>query len=126
MSEEGSLYDRIGGESAIIAACSIFYARLIEDPLLRGFFDGMDVEALTAKQIGFLTHAFNGPKEYRGRPLNEAHARLVRESGLSEIHFDRTVMHLNETLAELGVADSLIAEVAVIVESTRNDVLGRR
>jgi hemoglobin len=35
------------------------------------------------------------------------------------------VENLGGTLAELGVSDDLIGEVAAIAETTRNDVLGK-
>lgn len=120
-----SLYERLGGEAAVMAACQAFYSRLSDDPLLAPFFEGMDLAALTAKQVGFLSRAFDGPEEFHGRPLRQAHARLVRDHGLTDLHFDRVARHLSEVLVGLSVPLDLVAEVAEIVERTRPLVLGR-
>ncbi|MFK8003387.1 MAG: group 1 truncated hemoglobin [Polyangiales bacterium] len=123
--DEASLYVRLGGEAAVMAACSTFYERLVADELLARFFVGLDIDVLTAKQVGFLSRSFGGPKAYQGRPLRQSHARLVKEHGLSDQHFDRITLHLCETLAELDVPAPLIKEVSAIVENTRSEVLGR-
>jgi hemoglobin len=82
----------------------------------------MDRQA--AKQKAFLTMAFGGPNNYTGLDMRRGHAHLV-ERGLDDTHFDAVVDNLAATLTELGVAQSDIAEVAAIAETTRNDVLGR-
>lgn len=120
-----ALYDRIGGELAVLAAVDGFYAKVVADPLTRPFFDGLDLAALTQKQVAFLTWAFGGPAEHRGRPLREAHAALVATRGLSDAHFDAVARHLAATLAELGVEAADAAEVMTIVGSVRTEVLGR-
>jgi hemoglobin len=83
------------------------------------------MEAQTKKQVAFMTWAFGGPAEYRGRDLRAAHANLVRDRGLTDSHFDAVAEHLQATLVELGVAPELITEVLSIVGGTRNDVLSR-
>lgn len=119
-----SLYDRLGGEAAVDAAVNIFYRKVIADPRINTFFVGVDMERQAAKQKAFLTMAFGGPHNYTGLDMRRGHARLV-EKGLTDRHFDAVIEHLAGTLQELGVASDLIAEVAAIAESTRNDVLGR-
>jgi hemoglobin len=118
-----TLYDRIGGEAAVMAAVNLFYTKVIADPLVGRFFTALDMEAQIKKQTAFLTHALGGPMEYRGRPLGEAHAKLVREEGLSNEHFDRVAELLQATLQELGVAAELIGEAMATVAGTRSQVL---
>ncbi len=120
-----ALYDRLGGEVAVMAAVEILYAKLLADPLTRPFFAQLDIAALTEKQVAFLTWAFGGPPQHRGRPLREAHANLVATRGLDDAHFDAVAGHLASTLAELGVAADDAAEVMTIVGSVRAEVLGR-
>jgi len=72
-----------------------------------------------------MTVAFGGPDKYRGRDLRTAHAALVKDKGLSDVHFDAVAGHLKATLVELGVPPDLINEALTIVGGTRNDVLGR-
>jgi hemoglobin len=120
-----SLYARIGGQPAIMAAVDVFYAKVMADEITRPFFQGLDMAAQIRKQIAFMTWAFGGPDEYRGRDLRAAHASLVRDRGLGDRHFDAVAGHLASTLRELGVADDLTEEALRIVASTRAEVLGR-
>jgi hemoglobin len=119
-----SLYERLGGEAAVMAAVGIFYQKLLADPSVKPFFDSLDMATLTRKQVAFMTWAFGGPAHYRGRDLRAAHADLV-ERGLNDAHFDAVARHLQTTLSELGVAPGLIEEALGIVASTRNEVLNR-
>ena len=120
-----SLYERLGGQAAIMAAVDLFYQKVLTDDVTRGFFESLDMAAQTKKQIAFMTWAFGGPAEYRGRDLTLAHANLVKNKGLSDVHFDAVARHLDATLRELGVAQELIQEALGIVGSTREKVLGR-
>lgn len=119
-----SLFQRLGGESAIEAAVIGFYERVMSDPTLAPFFDGLDMGAQIKKQIAFMTMAFGGPTRYTGRDLRTAHARLV-ERGLNDSHFDSVQIHLRTTLEELDIDPMTIDEIAGIVEATRRDVLGK-
>jgi hemoglobin len=119
-----SLFERIGGEAAIMAAVDRFYSKLLADERTRPFFDGLGMDAQTKKQLAFMSWAFGGPVEYRGRNLREAHATLVAK-GLGDAEFDLVVTHFEATLRELGVADDLVKEVLAILAGTRDHVLGR-
>ena len=123
--EELSLYDRLGGQPAVMAAVDLFYDKVLADELTRPFFEGLDMEAQTVKQIAFMTRAFGGPVKYAGRDLRTAHANLVRDKGLNDRHFDAVAVHLESTLRELGVSADLVAEVLAAVAGLRNEVLGR-
>ena len=119
-----SLYDKIGGEAAVNAAVDIFYRKVLADDRINQFFEGVDMEQQAAKQKAFLTYAFGGPNNYTGKDMREGHAHLV-EKGLDDSHVDAVIEDLGATLKELNVPDELIAEVAAIAESVRDDVLGR-
>ena len=121
---QASLFTRLGGESAVEAAVVSFYEKVMADDSLAPFFDGLDMAAQIDKQIAFMTMAFRGPNRYTGRDLRTAHAKLVQR-GLGDAHFDAIVTYLRHTLDELGVEGTTVDEVAVIVEGTRGDVLGR-
>jgi hemoglobin len=121
-----SLYERIGGQAAIMAAVDRFYEKVLADELTRPFFTALDMQAQTKKQIAFMSWALGGPAEYRGRDLTQAHAALVRDKGLGDVHFDAIAKHLEATLLELGVARELVDEALGIVGGTRAQVLGRQ
>jgi hemoglobin len=119
-----SLYSEIGGDAAVNAAVDIFYRKVLKDDRIKHFFDDVDMEKQAAKQKAFLTMAFGGPNNYTGLDMREGHAHLVKR-GLNDSHFDAVVEDLGATLKELKVADNLIAQVAALCETTRNDVLGK-
>jgi len=121
---EATLYGQIGGEAAVDAAVDIFYRKVLSDERISSFFDGVDMDRQAAKQKAFLTMAFGGPHNYTGADMRRGHQHLVAR-GLNDSHFDAVVELLGQTLAELGVAPGLIAQVAAIAESTRHDVLNR-
>ncbi len=119
-----ALFEKIGGEAAVNAAVDIFYRKVLVDDRINTFFEGVDMDKQAAKQKAFLTMAFGGPNNYTGMDMRKGHAHLVAQ-GLNDSHFDAVVENLGSTLKELNVHDELIAEVAAIAETTRNDVLGR-
>jgi hemoglobin len=119
-----SLFERIGGEGAVMAAVDLFYKKVMDDPLVAPFFSELDLPAQVRKQMSFIGWAFGSGKAHSGRDLGEAHARLVRERGLSDVHFDAVAGHLDASLRELGVPDDLVNEALTIVAGVRGQVLG--
>lgn len=102
-----SIYEEIGGAPALAAAVDDFYARILADSELVGYFDGMDLGRLKAHQRSFLAAAIGGSEIYAGRPMKEAHAPLA----IAQKHFDRVVGHLVDTLTELSVPAEIIGEI---------------
>jgi len=119
-----ALFERIGGKEAVDAAVDKMYEKILADPLLAPFFDGVDMARQRRSQKAFVLMAFGGPNGYTGQHMTAAHTPLV-EKGLSDEHFDAVASHLKESMEELGVSDDLIGEALAVVETTRDDVLGR-
>jgi hemoglobin len=119
-----TLFEQIGGSAAVDLAVDKFYRRVLADDRISMFFEGVDMDKQAAKQKAFLTMVFGGPANYTGLDMKKGHAHLV-EKGLTDVHFDAVVEDLGATLKDLGVADELIAQVAALAETTREDVLGR-
>lgn len=119
-----SLFDRLGGQSAVNAAVDIFYRKMLTDDRVSHFFDDVDMEQQIIKQKGFLTMVFGGPNSYTGKDMREGHRHLIKR-GLNDTHVDIVIEHLGETLKELGVDEKDVQEVAAIANSVRDDVLDR-
>lgn len=117
------LYDLLGGAVAVNTATLKFYEKVVADPSLAPYFKGLDMEAQAKKFVGFMTMAMGGPHEYKGADLRTAHLRLVRD-GLGDPHFESVMVHLEQTLVEMGVDPDLIEQALELVASTRGDVLG--
>lgn len=119
-----TLFDQLGGAAAVDAAVDIFYRKVLSDDRVAHFFEDVDMDRQRGKQKAFLTMAFGGPHNYSGKDMRLGHAHLLKK-GLNDSHVDAVIELLGATLSELGVPAPLIAQVAAIAESTRNDVLGR-
>jgi hemoglobin len=119
-----TVYDLLGGSSAVDAAVALFYRKVLADGRVSEFFAGVDMERQIRKQKAFLTMVLGGPVAYTGKDMRAAHAPLVAR-GLSDSHYDIVVEHLGATLTELGVAPELVGHVAAEAEALRRDILGR-
>lgn len=122
--DQPSLFEQLGGQPAVEAAVDLFYRKVLTDGRVSAFFAHTDMDVQIAKQKAFLTVAFGGPNAYTGQDLRRGHRAMVA-GGLTDMHFDAVLELLAESLRELGVAEPLVARVAAIAESTRNDVLNR-
>lgn len=120
-----TIFERIGGEAAVMLAVPLFYEKVRSDERLARFFDDLDMDAQTKKQVSFMSRALGGPVEHHGRELRPAHQKLVEEQGLGDEHFDAILELLSLTLSEMGVEESLCSDVRSALETTRNEVLGR-
>ena len=119
-----SLYEELGGGAAIDAALDRFYEKVLADPRVSGFFDGVDVMAVKRHQAAFLAMAFGGPQDYNGRDLRSAHER-TRSQGLDEERFEAFMGHFRDTLVELGVPAAKIEQVMTIAYTGKDEVLAR-
>ncbi|MEV5611378.1 group 1 truncated hemoglobin [Streptomyces sp. NPDC052225] len=115
-----SLYESIGGAPAVSTVVDLFYAKVLADDTLAPHFQKTDLAALKAHQRTFITVALGGPAAYKGRPLREAHAQL----SLKGEDFDRVVTHLAESLAQAGVPDATITEIAGHLLPLKPEVTG--
>ncbi len=114
-----TLFEKLGAKPAIEAVVKEFYKRVLDDPELKGFFDGIDMDKQTRQQVAFLSMALGGPDEYQGRSMKDAHKHM----GITRIHFDRVAHHLVETLKWAGVSEEIINEVVSIVAPLKADIV---
>lgn len=120
-----TLFEKIGGAETIDAAVDNFYLKILKDDRISSFLIGADVKEQALRLKMFLTYAFGGLISCPGKSMRAAHQELVDHQGLGDEHFDAVVESLIDTLTELGLAKSLIEEVAVSIEKMRDDVLCR-
>jgi hemoglobin len=114
-----SIYDRLGREQGIRTAVDDFYERVVGDPELKPYFDGIDMGRLRGHQAKLLVQVTGGPVEYDGRELAVAH----RDLGITSEDFDRVVGHLVDTLTDLGVAQDDIAAVGAALTAHREEIV---
>lgn len=114
-----SIYTDIGGRPAVDAAVSIFYEKVLADPMLSPYFAGVDIDRLKRHQRAFMGAALGGPVVYAGRDMAAAHAGLQ----ITAQAFDAVVQHLAATLESLGVPDATIGEIAGALLPLKGDIV---
>ena len=114
-----SIFERLGQEQGIRAAVDDFYERVVGDPQLAPYFDGVDLRKLRGHQAALLVQLTGGPAAYSGRDLEAAHARL----GITPPDFDRVVEHLVATLTSFGVAPEDIGVIGEVLTAHRDEIV---
>lgn len=114
-----TLYERLGQEVGIRAAVDDFYRRVVADPELAPWFEGVDLPQLRRHQAALLVQVTGGPVEYSGRELAAGHAGL----DITPAAFDSVVGHLVATLTELGVSAEDIGEVGAALTAHRDEIV---
>lgn len=120
--DPNSIYERLGGQPAINAAVDLFYKKVLADKRVNHFFEDVNMKRQANRQKAFLAAAFGGPKPYKGKDLQKAHAHL----NLTEADFNVIAGHLQATLTELKIDAKLIAEVMAVAASTKDAVLNHQ
>ena len=111
--------DRTGGTAVIGRAVDLFYDRMLADPALAGWFDGVDLTALRAHQRSFVIVALGGPDAYAGRDLRTAHHGLE----IDDPSYDRAVAHLLTALQEAGVDAVAVTGMRGTLERLRHQIV---
>ncbi len=89
-----TLFDRLGGESALRAIIARFVDRMFDDLMIGYLFRAADRERVKAKEYEFAARHLGARGDYTGRPLNEAH----RAHRITGGQFMRRLQILKETL----------------------------
>lgn len=114
-----TLYETLGAEHGIRAAVTAFYERVLADPDLAGYFEGVDMNTLRRHQTDMLVTATGGPRKYTGQDMAEAHHGL----NITDEAFDKVVGHLGATLVAAGADDDAIAAVVAALSPLRSSIV---
>jgi hemoglobin len=113
-----TLYMKYGSRvTSGMAEC--LYDRVLDDPELATFFDGVDIDRLREHVADFLSVLAGGPDIYRGRDLREAHA----DYRISKPHFEMVMGHIAAAATELGIEPEDIAAIAAAIRGYEDDVV---
>jgi hemoglobin len=96
---EQSLFERLGGSSAIRAVVEDFSARCAQDSRINPKFARTDIPRLRSMLIDQVTEASGGPAKYTGRDMKTAHLDM----GVTTGEFNALVEDLVATLNTFGV-----------------------
>lgn len=93
------IYDKIGQQIGVQRLVVDLYDRVMADPDLRPFFQGIDMDKLRSHQVSMYQALF-GLAEYDGMDLSIVHADL----GIESRHFDLLMAHVRATLESFGLS----------------------
>ena len=113
-------YDAIGGGPAVSAVVNDFYVRVLGDPQLAPYFEGVDMARLKRHQVLLVTQVLGGPDRYDGRPLDEAHEDL----DIDHDDFARVAAHLTAAMRDAGAPEDIIMRAIAAVAATEPDIVG--
>lgn len=122
MSDERSLYDRLGGYDAIAAVAGNLLPRLQADPELGRFWQHRGSDGVAREKqllIDFLCHNAGGPVYYTGRNMKLSHQGMR----ISDRDWSRFLGHLHDTLDAFQLPQRERDEVVSFIQSTRSEIV---
>jgi len=115
-----SLYDRLGGKSAITAVVDTFVARVAADDRINAFFRGIDITHLEQMLTEQICSASGGPCTYTGKSMREVHTGM----NLTDDHFNALVSDLVAALNRYNVPAREQSDLLVALSALKPDIVG--
>jgi len=118
---EKSLYERLGGQTAITAVVDDFVGNVAADARINGFFASTDIPRLKRLLVEQICAGTGGPCAYSGRSMKATHAGM----GVSESNFNALVEDLVKSLDKFAVPVREKNELLGILGPMKNDIVTR-
>jgi hemoglobin len=122
-----SLYERLGGQKAIVAVVDDFVAKVAADKRINAFFtktaaDPKQLAAFKQKLVDQICEASGGPCKYKGRDMKSAHAGM----GISMADFNALVEDLVATLNQFKVPKAEQTQLLGILGPMSRDIVEKK
>jgi len=114
-----SLFERLGGATAITAVVDDFSARCAHDARINAKFARTDIARLKAMLVDQVSEASGGPANYTGRDMKTAHLDM----GVTAGEFNALVEDLVATLNKFGVGKAEQDELLGILGPLKSDIV---
>ena len=114
-----SLYDRLGGKSAITAVVDEFVANVGADPRINGRFANTDIPHLKSELVDQICAGTGGPCTYTGKDMKTKH----KDMAITDADFDALVEDLVHALDKFNVPDQEKNELLGILGPMRKDIV---
>ena len=111
-----TLYDKYGGFGTVSRIVMRLYDQILDDDDLGPFFDDVDMPKLIDHQTKFVASLMDGPASFSDAHLTGAHRDLV----ITDLHFDRLVELVGDTLEEFGVEEDDIRTIQSAIDARRS------
>ena len=98
--QQKSLYDRLGGQGALVAVVDDFVGNVAADNRINKFFAKTDIPRLKRLLVEQICAGTGGPCTYTGRDMKSAHAGM----GINDAQFNALVEDLVKSLDKFKVA----------------------
>ena len=121
VSQTRSLYDRLGGETAIAAVVDDFVKNVAADKRINGFFAKANIDLLKVRLTKQICQATGGPCVYTGRDMRSAHAGM----GIRNKDFNALVQDLGKSLKKFKVPAKEQKELVALLAPMRKDIVTR-
>ena len=116
---EKSLYDRLGGQDAIVAVVDDFVANVAADDKINTFFAKTDIPNLKKQLVDQICEATGGPCKYTGKDMKTAHAGM----GVKDDHFTALVGDLKKSLDKFKVPEKEQGELLGALGPMQKDIV---
>ena len=114
-----SLYERLGGESALGALVDAFVGNVRTDARISGFFAKTNIPRFKLMLIDQICASTGGPCPYTGEDMKAAH----RDRHIGPAQFDAMMEDFARSLSQLEVPAAERRELLAILEGMRGDVV---
>jgi hemoglobin len=117
-----SVFERAGGFASVRKIVSVFYDRVLDEPIVGRHFAGLDMARLVDHQAKFIAQVMGGPAVYTNEQLQRTHARL----GVTQAEFAVMADLLRETLEDFELPADDIAAVDRAFRQRESFIVARR
>jgi hemoglobin len=116
-----SLYERLGGQPAIVAVVDDFVANVAADRRINRFFANANIGRLKARLVEQICQGTGGPCTYTGGDMRSVHAGM----GIQDKHFNALVEDLGKSLNKFKVSPREQKQLVAILAPMRKDIVTR-
>jgi hemoglobin len=117
---EASLYDRLGGQTAIVAVIDDFVGNVAADKRINARFAHTDIPHLKQMLVEQVCQATGGPCTYTGKNMRDAHKGMK----ITDADFNALVEDLTKSLDKFKVGEKEKSELLTALGSMKGDIVG--
>jgi len=114
-----TLYTQIGGQPAIDQIADSFIHEIEFNEDVIAYFKGVDIKAFRQHFTSHLCMTLDGPCEFKGKNIKEAHAGM----GINTADFNTTVDLLVNAMTSTGISHRLQNKVLARLAPMRKDII---
>ena len=114
-----TLYDQLGGFSAVRKLVSDFYDRVLDEEGVASFFRDTEMSKLIDHQTKFFATLLGGPVSYTDEQLRKLHTSM----GIQDHHFDVILDLVQETLEDHDIDKQAVTSIIEKMNTYRSAIV---